>query len=115
MLAHPPPPAYDDMLYDADPPDGFTDVDVPKVGVVRMRRPSPKSAAMLGAATNAKITDLERAGYQNLFVQTNTAEGEFERLLVGMVKGDMPEDTVMEVVRAIATLGTTRPTRRSHR
>lgn len=106
---HQPPPGYADLLGDAGVEEG-DGVEVDGVGFVRAKKPNAKAIAALGAAMNAKIDNMARVGYQNLFVINAVGDEEFERLLAGILVGDFPSDTIMRVIEELATWGTARPT-----
>ena len=114
MAMHDPPPGYDDCLFDAehtpDPPSRYRPLEVPGVGTVSARAPLPHSVAVLGAATRAKIPRTARVDSLTAFLLMHLADGEHERLLIGMACGELPDDTIARVHRAIATWGTARPT-----
>lgn len=106
------------MLSDAErvPPGGkAVPLDVPDVGEVLARKPMPGSAAALAMAANAKIDAAARQSYLVLFVKNHIGDTEYERLLLGMMEGELPTDTVEKVARAVATWGTARPTLPSSR
>lgn len=110
-----PPPGYADLMSDAQdapaPSNRFHDLRVDGgVGVVRARKPMPNATAALSHSANAKLPVDRKLGYINMFVQNHVADGEFNRLLTGMVLGQLPEDTMQRVTRAISTWGTERPT-----
>jgi hypothetical protein len=107
-----PPEGFDDMLGDAvlAPLTGpVLDLDVPDVGVVRARRPMPRSAAALAMSGNPKITPEERHQHLTQFVRDHLEDGEYERLLSGMMADELPGDTITLVARELATWGTARP------
>lgn len=115
---HDPPDSFDDMLGDAElqPFTGpFAPLDVPGVGVVSARRPMPNAVPVLAMSVNAKIDVADKQGYLTLFLQNHLATGEHERILVTMMDGDLPVDSMGRVARAIATWGTARPTLPSSR
>lgn len=107
-----PPPGFDDMLGDAElvPMEGpFRTLEVPGVGSVLARRPMPRSTAALAMSANAKIDATARQDYLTLFVRNHLADGEYERLMVAMINGEAPPDTLGRVARSISTWGTARP------
>lgn len=131
MPIYEPPSGYDDLLADAeDAADRgeFRDIEVPGVGVVRVRKPMPKSAAMLAMSVcpvlktdpDAPALDVEerksalavqQRSYIKQFVREHLADGEYERLILEMMDPDrdMPIDVDDRVARCIATCGTARP------
>lgn len=116
-----PPDGYLDILYDSGgetlpaPPDGYHDLDVPKVGVVHARPPLPNAAGALAMAANAKIDPMSQLNYLTLMVRNHLAPGELERVLVGQMDGRFPADAVQQIAKAVCTWGTARPIRRSSR
>ncbi|SLE68114.1 Uncharacterised protein [Mycobacteroides abscessus subsp. massiliense] len=113
-----PPDSFDDMLGDADlvPQTGpFVPLEIPGVGVVRARRPMPNAVPVLAMSVNAKIDVVDKQGYLTLFLQNHLESGEHERILVTMMGGELPADSMGRVARAIATWGTARPTLPSSR
>lgn len=113
-----PPDSFDDMLGDADlaPPDGaFTALVVEGVGIVRARRPMPNAVPVLAMSSNAKLDAVAQQGYLTLFVRNHLDAGEHERILAGMIDGDLPANSIGQIARAIATWGTARPTSPSSR
>lgn len=108
-----PPPGYDDLLGDAElvtATGRFTDLDVPKVGVVQARRPMPNAVAALAMAANSQIDVESRTDYLVLFVRNHLGDGELERIYFEMITGDCPADSIERIARAVATWGTARPT-----
>lgn len=107
------PPGYDDMLGDAeDAPssDRYRNLQVDDdVGAVSARKPMPNAVALLAKAKAAKFDARTRNDHLVLFVKTHLADGEFERLLLGMLEETYPDDTMERVARAVATWGTARP------
>ena len=112
-----PPAGYLDILGDADRAargDGpFHPLEVEGVGVIQARSPIPGSVAALAAATRSKASEIEKAGYLNLFVRNHIGKEQYEDLLMRMMTGDAPANTMNLVVEAITTRGTARPTKRS--
>ncbi|WP_263999381.1 DUF7240 domain-containing protein [Mycobacterium yunnanensis] len=104
-----PPPGYDDLLGDCDQNRGFTVMMVGGVGEVRMRRPGPDALGDLAMGNNPKATPEQRSYHSNRFVQQHLDDGELERILTGMVDGELPPDSVFRVGRVLATWGTARP------
>lgn len=113
-----PPPGFDDMLGDAElaPPDGrFVPLKVPGIGTVRARRPKVAAVPLLAMSVNPGIdedkdkTAAAQADYMTLFVRTHLDDGEHERILEEMITGELPDNTVGQVARALATWGTPRP------
>lgn len=107
-----PPPGYVDLLADAahaPHPGDPALLEVPDVGEVLARRARPASIAALAMAANPDLTMQERQGHLAGFVAEHLAAGEYERLTVEMIDGDLPDDTFFLVGRAIATQGTARP------
>lgn len=112
------PSGYTDLLADAE--DGragpFRDLEVPGVGTVRARSPLPNAVGALGMAANSKISDMEKQEYMTLFLQNHLDSASMDRLYVAMmIEPDSPENTMQRVARAIATIGTARPTMPSSR
>lgn len=111
-----PPAGYVDCDADAEasPPNTgpFHAIDIPDVGTIHARRPLPNAIPALSSAANPKVSEFNRLGHLNLFVQNHLADGEYEALLMRMMDPDqdMPPDTILRVSRAIATGGTARPT-----
>lgn len=115
-----PPPGHIDCESDGEdhptPPDHpYRELEVDGVGILHARKPLPNAIPALAGAANSKITAQSRIDYLDVFVQNHLAEGEFEGLLARMMDPDldMPPDTMLRVSRAIATVGSARPTRRS--
>jgi hypothetical protein len=112
-----PPPGYDDCESDAEdhptpPGHPYRALEVDGVGIIHARKPLPNAIPALAGAANAKVSNLARIDYLDIFIQNHLAEGEFEKLLSRMMDPDeaMPEDAMLRVSRAIATAGTARPT-----
>ena len=112
-----PPAGYQDFLADAensDRGDGpMYPLEVEGVGTIQSRKPIPGSAAALGASGRSKASDREKVGYLNLFVRNHIGAEQYEDLLMRMMTGDAPANTMNLVVEAITTRGTARPTKRS--
>lgn len=112
-MLHQIPDSYDDLAADAErcAPDvrPFRELDVKGVGIVLARPPMPHAAEVLGAATQSKMAIKDQMDHISRFVINHTADGEFERILAGMMAGGLPADTMRRVVRAITTWGTGRP------
>lgn len=70
----------------------------------------PHSIANLAAAYRADIPAGKQQEHLVRFLRGHLADGEYERLMRGMMTDELPEDTVALVVEAIATWGTARPT-----
>ncbi|MBV9921907.1 MAG: hypothetical protein JOY78_13785 [Pseudonocardia sp.] len=108
-----PPPGYDDMAGDSqlaafNPV--FEDLEVPKVGTVRARRPRPNAIHTLAMAANAANDAPMRADHVVLFAREHLEDGELDRLFVAMVSNEsIPSDAVERIVRELATWGTSRP------
>ncbi|AYB70579.1 hypothetical protein SEA_SERENDIPITOUS_37 [Mycobacterium phage Serendipitous] len=111
-----PPAGYVDCEADAEasPPNAgpFHEIEVADVGVMHARRPLPNAIPALSSAASPKVSEVNRLGYLNLFVQNHLADGEYEALLARMLDPDedVPPDAMLRVSRAIATAGTARPT-----
>ena len=108
-----PPPGFDDLLGDAELgtfSGRFDYLDVPKVGLVKARRPMPNAMAALSMAANSQIGVESRTDYLVLFVRNHLGEGELERIYHSMITGDTPADSMERIARAVATWGTARPT-----
>jgi hypothetical protein len=110
-----PPPGFDDMQGDADdhpsPEEGpFQSLHIKGVGTVQARKPLPNAVPALAMAANADIPGLRRTAHHERFVRNHLAPGEADRLLVGMMRGELPSDTYSLVSTSIATWGTARPT-----
>lgn len=114
-----PPPGYDDMLGDADTDElakvlpMYRPIEVKDVGTVKARKPLPNSVPALAMAANAQIGTKGQADYLMLFVKNHVPDYELERLLVGMMVGELPQNTMSLVAEAVSTWGTARPTRPS--
>lgn len=112
------PPGFTDLDDDAErAPDGgpYHDLNVPGIGIVKVRRPMPKSAAALAMAANSKINNLAKLDHLGRFAINHLAPGEMERLIVAQMNQTIPADAFQVIARSIATWGTARPTRRSSR
>lgn len=109
-----PPPGYDDILGDADgvpdPPGPYHSIEVEGVGPVRARKPMPNAVPNLAHSVAAHIDNQARADHLTRFVRNHLEYGEADRLLQGMIMGDLPAETYSLVGQAIATWGTGRPT-----
>lgn len=111
-----PPPGYADLEGDSENgtySDRFAPLDVPKVGVVKARKPLPNAVSTLASAANSKIEERSRIDYLVLFVKNHLDSGELERIYVEMITGDIPPDSIERIARAVATWGTARPTQPS--
>lgn len=115
-----PPAGYIDIESDAEAAvvtalGGYHAIEVPGVGTIHARRPLPNAIPALAGAANAKVSDRARVDYLTLFIQNHLQPGEAEELLASMMDPDteLPDDAMLRVSRAIATVGTARPTRRS--
>lgn len=107
-----PPKGYDDLIGDADaaPPLGEpAELEVKGVGVVWARRPAPRSAATLAAITRPGISTQARIGLMGRFVNEHLGDEQFDELLDAMMDGDLPDDTMGRVSRALCRWGTARP------
>jgi hypothetical protein len=107
-----PPPGYDDLVADAKnwPITGqIEDIEVPRIGAVKARQPMPRSAAALSMTSNKKLNSEQQRDHLSMFLTDQLGEGEYERLLTGMIQGELPADTIQRVSRTIATWGTARP------
>lgn len=114
-----PPPGIADCECDSElaptpPGHPFYPVKVDGVGVVQARRPLPNAIPALAGGSNPKLNDRSRVSYMELFLQNHLGPGELERLRYQMTDPDadpeLPADTMLRVTRAIATMGTARPT-----
>jgi len=108
-----PPAGFEDILADAEQSDNLGDwqkLEVPDVGTFRCRKPMPNAVAVLGNAVQAKISDQSRNDYIGLFVQNHLSSNAFDKLVVGMMAGKYPTDSVTRVCHALAVWGTARPT-----
>ena len=113
MSSFQPPPGYEDMDSDAvgaPTSKRYLELEVPRVGTVLARKPMPNAVPALAMAANSKAGTAVQAEHLARFVNEHLDEGEFERLLFGMMMGEMPDDTVARTARAISTWGTPRPT-----
>jgi hypothetical protein len=113
-----PPPGFPDLEHDAglcDRDGSYRSLDVPGVGTLLARLPLPKSVSAISMAANSKLDAATKAGYLNLFVRNHVGDDTHEDLLRGMITGDYPDDALQKVARAIACVGTPRPTRPSSR
>jgi hypothetical protein len=113
MALFDPPPGWEDMLSDAlrsAPLPESEPLKVPGLGTFQAREPRPRSIAVLAMTQNDQIDDLERLNMVNLFVRQHLGEGEYERVVEGMIDDVFPEHgTVGKLMEAIATWGTARP------
>jgi hypothetical protein len=103
---------FGDMLADAESvpvEGGLFPLEVPTLGIVMARRPTPKSAAILAMAVNSRLDRVAQTEYFVLFVQEHMGEDGFADLLTRMMTDDVLEESVQLVARAIATWGTDRP------
>ena len=107
-----PPPGYDDCMFDfgraPEPDEPFGPLDVPNVGVIQARPPTTSSVALLGGAGQPGIKVEVRVKRITGMIALHVAPGEMERLLLGMVTGDMPGKTMQYVYEEIACYGTAR-------
>jgi hypothetical protein len=83
---------------------------VPDVATFRCRKPMPNAVAVLGSAVQSKISDQSRNDYIGLFVANHLSDKAFDKLMVGMMTGKYPADSVSKVCHALAIWGTARPT-----
>lgn len=107
-----PPPGFVDIESDAQdaPPLGdLLNLDVPTVGVVSARKPRPRTCPIIAGQANRKLGAAEQAERVNQLVMEHTADGEMDRLLLSMMTGDLPADTVARTAKAITCWGTARP------
>lgn len=107
-----PPPGYEDMLADAEESiysSAWVNLDVPKIGTVRARRPMPDGAALLAMAANPKIGHTKQVEFMMRFVNTHVATEDIERVYFAMMMDEMPADSIERLSRAVATWGTARP------
>lgn len=124
------PSGYDDFASDAEdaPPLGpVRDLHVEGVGVVRARKPLPRSGAALVAAVRPQMpAHFDQARRQDVtaklsaqgverFLRLHLDDGEYERIADAMMDDALPDDTIGRVLEAIAAWGTGRPTRPSPR
>lgn len=108
-----PPPSFEDMLGDAEGVEligPYHQIDVDKVGPVQARKPMPNAIPNLAQSARADVPDSTRTEHLNRFVRNHLNLGEADRLLEGMMCGDLPADTFSLVAQAIAVWGTARPT-----
>lgn len=106
------PPGYDDFLADADAVEmtgRYEILEVPRVGKIAARRPTPRSAAALAQATNSKVKAHDRLGYFNLFIGDHVPPEQVESILLRMITDEIEQDAMQRVSRAVATWGTARP------
>lgn len=117
MASIDPPAGYDDMLGDAEQVEGkahlYHPVKVEGVGTIMARKPMPNSIPALAMAANSKIDSRGQCDYLMLFVQNHVPDLQLESLLLGMMRGEYPQDTMSRVTKAISTWGTARPTQPS--
>jgi hypothetical protein len=107
-----PSPGFVDLESDAQdaPPLGeLRDLDIPGVGVVAARRPRPRTCPIIAGQANNKLDRVDRAERVNQLVAEHTADGEMDRLMIDMMNGDLPADTIARTARAITCWGTARP------
>jgi hypothetical protein len=107
-----PPRGYDDLLGDAEcaPPLGEpVDLNVVGVGVLQARRPAPRSTAVLAAITRPHISTAARLGLMQRFVNDHLSDEQVDDLLEKMMSGDLPDDAMGRVSRALCRWGTARP------
>ncbi len=107
-----PPPGYIDLAADAAdaPPFGEPGpLEVPGIGTVLTRRTRPASIAALAMAANPDLKTPERSQHLARFVADHLGAGEYERVTLEMIDGDLPDDTFFQIGRAVATQGTARP------
>lgn len=112
-MAFEPPPGYVDMLDQAEESTftkHFHPLDVDQVGVVKARKPMPNAVAALAMAANSSAGNEAQVDYLVLFVRNHIDEGELDRLFLGMMRGELPANTINLVSQAVATWGTARPT-----
>jgi hypothetical protein len=107
-----PPAGFIDLLADAEdyPITGETqDLDVPRVGVVKARKPMPRAAAALAMTAYDRLPAEKQLEHFTRFVTDHIGHDEYERLLGGMLAGELPSDAIQRTARAVATWGTARP------
>lgn len=103
-----PPPGFDDLLGDCDAAAGFHPLEVDGVGTVLARKPLPNALGDLAMSQNPTITPELRSYHASRFTQNHLAEGEYTRLLTGMLDDDLPAGSTDTVSQALATWGTAR-------
>jgi hypothetical protein len=107
-----PPAGFIDLLADATrtPNDGelFT-LEVNHVGSLSARKPMPRSAAALAMATTSTVPVAQQTLHFTTFVVEHVDADDYEQLCLQMAHGDIVEDAVRRIGRAIATWGTARP------
>ena len=108
-----PPPGMDDMLSDAqDAPKHsgpFYPLEVEGVGTVLALKPGPDAIPLLAMISAPGTSPEDSMNYLSLFVQTHTPPDWYEEMLIRMIEGDAPVDTMQRCMKAIATAGTARP------
>lgn len=112
MSIYEPPPGFRDIDGDAEdaPPLGpARPLEIPRLGVVVAHKPKPRSIAALANAANRKLGAVEQGERFNEFVVAHLAEGEFDRIVLGMMAGDFPSGAIGRIAKAVAVWGTARP------
>lgn len=107
----PPPPADDDLMSDLEPGRWHT---VQAAGLtLQARAPLPRALAVLRAATTADRDQQTRQDFTGRFLRDHLSEQSHAELYRALVdpEAEASPDTLEEVMRAVATLGTSRPFR----
>lgn len=112
-MVYNPPDSFTDALNDAlaarDQNQPFEELLVPGIGYLQARKPRPCAVGALGNAVNAKAGDKDRNHYIGLFVNDHLDDESWDRVMVGMMTGELSKDAVHDVCKALATWGTSRP------
>lgn len=108
-----PPKGFEDMLGDAElisPYTGpFVTLTVADVGPVLARRPRPDAVPHLAMSVNPDAEPEVQQHYATLFVRNHIDPADHERILAAMVDDSLPDTTIGQLARALATWGTARP------
>lgn len=108
-----PPPGFDDMLGDAELvapyAGGYVALTVPDVGRVLARRPRPDAVPHLAMAVKPATDPHIQQHHVTLFVHNHIEPADHERVLAAMMDYALPDTTIWQISRALATWGTARP------
>lgn len=110
-----PPPGNVDLEHDVEdlPADlrGYRPLEIEGTTLtIQARRPQPRSAHAIAAATNSKASVEMKLDHVTLFVRHHVADDDYEEILRGTLTGEYPSDTITRVARELSIWGTARPT-----
>lgn len=114
-----PPSSVVDFEADAEdvpPTSSFRPLEIKGYGTVAARKPQPAAVAMIAAAVNSKASAEFRNEALVMFVQVHLSPEDFSEMMRRQIMSEVPAGfSIGDVAEALATWGTSRPTKPSRR